>query len=141
MDFFGMMNISASGLTAQRTRMETIASNLANAQTTRTPEGGPYKRRDVVFATVDPAVGPFSDHLDMAMKGVRVSEVIEDLKTEFQLRYQPGHPDADKDGYVKYPNVEPVVEMVNLVSATRSYEANLSVIEATKSLMLGTLEI
>lgn len=141
MDFFGMMNVSASGLTAQRTRMETIASNLANAQTTRTPEGGPYKRRDVVFSTVDPAIKPFGNELEAAMKGVRVSEVIEDSKTEFQLRYQPGHPDADKDGYVKYPNVEPMVEMVNLVSATRSYEANLSVIEATKSLMLGTLEI
>ena len=141
MDFFSMMNVSASGLTAQRARMETIASNLANAQTTRTPEGGPYRRRDVVFTTVDPKVSPFANQLDAAMKGVAVAGVVEDNVSEFRLRYEPGHPDADKNGYVKYPNVEPMNEMVNLVSATRSYEANLTVIEATKSLMLGTLEI
>lgn len=138
MNFFDIMNVSASGLTAQRARMETVSSNLANSYTTRTPEGGPYRRRDVVFASV-PARS-FKDSLDRALQGVQVTQVVED-QSPFRLRYEPGHPDADKDGYVKYPNVEPTVEMVNLVSSTRSYEANLAVIEATKSLMLRTLEI
>lgn len=138
MNFFNVMNVSASGLDAQRVRMETISSNLANAQTTRTADGLPYRRRDVIFRTKEPE--SFAGKLDQALRGVEVAEVVID-KTEFQLRYEPGNPDADKDGYVKYPNVEPMVEMVNLVSASRSYEANLTVIEATKSLMLQTLEI
>lgn len=138
MNFFDVMKVSASGLDAQRTRMETISSNLANAQTTRTAQGGPYRRRDVVFRTTEPA--SFKNQLDAALRGVEVAEVVED-KSDFQMRYEPGHPDADKDGYVKYPNVEPMVEMVNLVSSTRSYEANLTVIEATKAMMLQTLEI
>jgi flagellar basal-body rod protein FlgC len=138
MNFFDMMNVSASGLTAQRTRMETVASNLANAYTTRTPEGGPYRRRDVMFQSVAPR--SFKNEMDAALQGVKVSEVVTD-PSPFRLRYEPGNPDADKDGNVQYPNVEPLVEMVNLVSSTRSYEANLTVIEATKSLMLRTLEI
>lgn len=138
MNFFDVMNVSASGLDAQRVRMETISSNLANAQTTRTADGLPYRRRDVVFRTKEPE--SFKGQLDSALRGVEVAEVVTD-KTDFQMRYEPGNPDADKDGYVKYPNVEPMVEMVNLVSATRSYEANLTVIEATKSIMLQTLEI
>lgn len=138
MNFFNVMNVSASGLDAQRVRMETISSNLANAQTTRTGDGLPYRRRDVVFKTKEPE--SFGGKLDQALRGVEVAEVVID-KSDFQMRYEPGSPDADRDGYVKYPNVEPMVEMVNLVSATRSYEANLTVIEATKSLMLQTLEI
>lgn len=138
MNFFGLMDVSASGLRAQRLRMETVASNLANASTTRTPEGGPYRRRDVLFEAV-PA-GPFREALDAAVRGVTVTGVVED-PSPFRERYEPGHPDADAQGYVAYPNVDSVAEMVNLLGAARSYEANLTVMEATKSLMLKALEI
>lgn len=139
MNFFDIMNVSASGLTAQRVRMETISSNLANAQTTKTESGEPYRRRDVVFKTVAPD-GGMTKSFDEALRGVVVQEVFED-PSDFRRRFEPGHPDAGPLGFVDYPNVEPVTEMVNLVSATRSYEANLTVIESTKSLMLRTLEI
>jgi flagellar basal-body rod protein FlgC len=117
--------------------MEAVASNLANSGTTRTPEGGPYRRRDVVFETVPLQ---FRDAMEAASRGVRVSRVVEDASAP-RLRYEPGHPDADPQGYVAYPNVDPVVEMVNLLSASRSYEANVTVMEATKNLMLRALEI
>lgn len=138
MNFFGMMNLTASGLSAQRLRMETVASNLANANTTRTPEGKPYQRREVVFEAV-PARG-FGHSLDAALREVRVAGVTEDPSPP-TVRYEPGHPDADPQGYVSYPNVDPVAEMVNLLSAARSYEANITVMEATKALMLRALEI
>lgn len=138
MNFFDTLGISASGLSAQRIRMETIASNLANTGTTKTPEGGPYRRRDVFFEAVAPK--KFKNELDNAMRGVRVAQIVQDQKP-FELRYEPSNPEANAQGYVQYPNVEPSVEMVNMVSATRSYEANLAVIEATKNLMLRTLEI
>jgi len=136
---FGVMDVSASGLAAQRARMETVASNLANAQTTRTPEGGPYRRRDVVFEAV-PAPGSFRSVLEGAVMKVKVSGVSIDPSPP-RLRYQPGHPDADPQGFVAYPNVEVPVEMVNLVGAARSYEANVTVIEATKAMLLRALEI
>ncbi|GAB4255238.1 MAG: flagellar basal body rod protein FlgC [Deferrisomatales bacterium] len=138
MNFFSLMDVTASGLRAQRARMETVASNLANASTTRTAESGPYRRRDVVFEAA-PA-GGFRTALDRAVRGVRVSGVVEDPAPP-NLRYEPGHPDADAQGYVAYPNVNVVTEMVNLLGAARSYEANLTVFEATKSLMLKALEI
>ena len=138
MNFFDMMDVSATGLSAQRRRMETVSSNLANANTTRTPEGGPYRRLDLVFEAV-PAPS-FADTLGAAVRQVQVSEVYED-QNPGRVRFEPGHPDADPQGYVTYPNVEPVVEMVNLLGAARSYEANLTVIEATKALMLRALEI
>jgi len=137
MSFFRVMDVAASGLGAQRLRMEAVASNLANAGTTRTAEGGPYRRRDLVFEAVPMR---FRDALEAASRGVRVAQVTEDA-TEPRLRYEPGHPDADAQGYVAYPNVDPVVEMVNLLSAARSYEANVTVMEATKNLMLRALEI
>jgi flagellar basal-body rod protein FlgC len=137
MNFFGMMDIAASGLAAQRLRMETVASNLANAATTRTPEGGPYKRRDVVFAA---SPTPFREALDGALRQVRVANVVEDPSPP-RMRFEPGHPDADSRGFVAYPNVDPVVEMVNLLGAARAYEANVTVLEATKNLMLRALEI
>ena len=137
MSFFRVMDVAASGLGAQRLRMEAVASNLANAGTTRTPEGGPYRRRDVVFEAIPVQ---FRAALDAASRGVRVARVIEDA-AQPRLRYEPGHPDADPQGYVAYPNVDPVVEMVNLLSAARSYEANVTVMEATKNLMLRALEI
>jgi flagellar basal-body rod protein FlgC len=142
MNFFGMMDIAASGLAAQRLRMESVASNLANVSTTRTPEGGPYRRRDVVFeAVAAPSFSAALDaSLDASLRQVRVSKVVEDTAAP-KLRYEPGHPDADPQGYVAYPNVETVVEMVNLMGAARAYEANLTVMEATKNLMLRALEI
>jgi flagellar basal-body rod protein FlgC len=133
-----MMDIAASGLKAQRLRMETVASNLANVSTTRTPDGGPYQRRDVVFEAM-PAQ-EFREVFDAALRQVRVAGVFEDQSTP-RLRYEPGHPDADGQGYVAYPNVDPVTEMVNLLGAARAYEANVTVLEATKSLMLRALEI
>jgi flagellar basal-body rod protein FlgC len=139
MSFFGMMDIAASGLSAQRLRMETIASNLANANATRTPEGGPYRRRDVVFAAQS-VPGPFRAALDGFLRQVQVRGVVED-PSPARLRHEPGHPDADAQGYVAYPNVDAVAEMVNLLSATRSYEANLTVMDAAKNLMLKALEI
>lgn len=139
MNFFDMMDVSASGLSSQRRRMETVSSNLANANTTRTAGGGPYRRLDVVFEAV-PVSSSFADTLGAAVRQVRVAQVYED-QSPGRVSFEPGHPDADPQGYVTYPNVEPVVEMVNLLGAARSYEANLTVIEATKSLMLRALEI
>ena len=138
MSSFAAMTITASGLKAQRLRMETVASNLANSGATRTPEGGPYRRRDVVFEAVP--VGPFGGMLEDRLRAVRVAEVIDDPSPP-RVRYEPGHPDADVQGYVAYPNVDPVVEMVNLLGAARAYEANVTVMEAAKSLMLRALEI
>ncbi len=138
MTLFQILDVSASGLAAQRLRMETVASNLANAESTRTPEGGPYRRRDVVFEAVPAA--PFRSALDAAVRKVRVADVVVDPSPP-RLKYEPGHPDADPQGFVAYPNVDLPVEMVNLVSAARSYEANITVIEATKSMLLRALEI
>ncbi len=137
--WFRVMDVSASALAAQRARMEAVASNLANAETTRTPEGGPYRRRDVVFEAT-PVGGSFDDVLAGAVRGVRVVDVAVDQSPP-RLRYEPGHPDADAQGFVAYPNVEVPVEMVNLLSAARSYEANVTVIEATKNMLLRALEI
>jgi flagellar basal-body rod protein FlgC len=120
-------------------RVEVSSSNLANSQTTRTPEGGPYRRKDVVFQTT-----PFKESLGLAMDnsvdGVEVSDVLDDPRP-FDRRYEPGHPDADAQGYVAYPNVNTLEEMTNLVEASRSYEANLSAIAIVKSMISRTLEI
>ena len=139
MNLLTAMDINASGLTAQRRRVELSSANLANSQTTRTNEGGPYRRKDVVFQTAS-----FQDSLGAAIgagvDGVEVSEVIED-QTPFDRRYEPGHPDADKEGYVSYPNVNVMAEMANLVSASKSYEANISAIGIVKAMIARTLEI
>jgi len=143
MDFFTAIKISGSGLQAQRYRLNIISSNLANAQTTRAPGGGPYRRKDVIFSAVSMDSG-FESTLTAAMReqlqGVKVDEVIQD-PSPFKMVYEPGHPDADKDGYVKMPNVNTVVEMVNLINATRSYEANIAAIDAAKNMALKALEI
>jgi flagellar basal-body rod protein FlgC len=139
MSLITAMDINASGLTAQRRRVELSSANLANSQTTRTDEGGPYRRKDVVFETAS-----FKDSLGAAIsggvEGVEVSEVVDD-PTPFDRRYEPGHPDADKDGYVSYPNVNVMTEMANLVSASKSYEANISAIGIVKTMIARTLEI
>lgn len=141
MGFLGGMDISASGLTAQRLRMDVISENIANIDTTRTEGGGPYKRKYVVLQE---RTGGFSDLLDGAMQnaggGVRVSEVGQDA-SEGDLVYNPTHPDADEDGYVEMPNVEITQEMVDMISAYRSYEANATAFGAYKDMAVKTLEI
>ena len=145
MGYFSALDISSSGLTAQRLRMDTISQNIANANTTRTEDGTPYKRRLVVFEERSPSV-PFSQYLSESSKdkfvgkGVRVSRIAEDPEP-FKKVYDPGHPDADEEGIVLMPNVDIVKEMVNMISATRAYEANVTSVNTTKSMAIKALEI
>jgi flagellar basal-body rod protein FlgC len=143
MDFFSSMDISSSALTAERTRMNMISSNLANANSTRTAEGGAYKRKDVVFAST-PVAGSFKSALQKASQnspmGVEVVQVVEDQNPP-RLQYDPSHPDADPQGYVAMPNVNVVEEMADMIAATRTYEANVTAVQAAKSMALKTLEI
>ena len=143
MDFLTALDIGASGLTADRTRINTISMNLANAKTTRTPQGGPYRRRTVVQAATD-VDDPFSVHmrsaLDRELKGVRVMAVTMDKRPLKQV-YEPGHPDANAEGYVSYPDINVVEEMANLMSAQRNYEANVTTVEAIKGMYNKALEI
>ena len=142
MDLFSSLDISASGLTAQRIRMNVIASNLANAHTTRTPEGGPYQRQAVVLET--PVSSSFEDVfrnvLDTSVAAVRVIGIVTDQSASKTI-YSPNHPDADPSGYVALPNVNIVEEMVNMLAASRSYEANVTAIQAAKGMALKALEI
>jgi len=145
MGYFSALDIGASALTAQRLRMDTISQNIANANTTRTDKGTPYRRRVVVFEEKSPNA-PFSEYLSESSKerfignGVRVAKIVED-QSPFKKVYDPGHPDADEDGYVQMPNIDIITEMVNMISATRSYEANVTSINTTKSMALKALEI
>jgi len=136
---FSAMDVSASGLTAQRGRMNVIASNLANAQTTKGADGSPYKRLDPVFASTPVSPGSFDAVLknvhEVHLQGVRADP------TPGQLVYDPGHPDANSAGYVQYPNVNVVTEMVNLMTASRAYEAEVSSIESIKSMARAALKI
>ncbi len=143
MSFLKSMDISASALTAQRVRMDVIAENLANINTTRTAEGAPYRRRYVVMQQREDQT--FAGMLDRAKaksngSGVRVTEIRED-ESPFKLDYDPDHPDANEEGYVQMPNVDLVVEMVDMMAATRSYEANITATNAIKSMALKALEI
>ncbi len=144
MGYFGSLDISSSALTAQRLRMDTISQNIANVNTTRTEDGTPYRRKVVVFEEKSPET-PFSEYLNessrkMAGGGVRVARIIED-SSAFKMVYEPGHPDANEEGYVEMPNVDILTEMVNMISATRSYEANVTSINTTKSMAMKALEI
>lgn len=143
MDFFSSMNVSSSALSAGRTRMNLISSNLANANATRTPEGGPYKRKDAVFASTALET-PFNRVLDGAtaqqVRKVEISEIVEDQNPP-RLQYDPGHPDANPQGYVALPNVNVVEEMADMIGATRAYEANVTAVQAAKSMAMKTLEI
>lgn len=135
MGLFDSLNTAASALTAQRLRMDVIAANLANANTTRTDRGEAYRREMVVFESRPSAKpGPLPTH------GVRVAGILED-ESPFRMVYDPEHPDANGDGYVAYPNVNPVTEMADMISATRSYEANVTVIQSLKSAAQKALEI
>lgn len=143
MDFFTSMRVSASGLEAQTKRMNTISSNIANAETTRTEEGGPYKRKDPLFAatTERESFGEILENkMDEHVQGVQVQEVVEDQRPP-RMVYNPGHPDADENGYVAMPNVNTVEEMANMISAQRSYEANVTAMNAAKSMAAKALEI
>ena len=146
MSFWKSLQIGASGLTAQRLRLDLISNNIANAQTTRTEKGGAYQRQDVVFMAEGSNLalpGPVAarrNSLSNLQGGVKVAEIITDTTSGSRV-YDPTHPDADADGYVNYPNVDIVVEMTNMLSATRSYEANLATVEAVKRMALKALEI
>lgn len=141
---FSAMEVSSSALMAQRRRLELLVSNLANAQTTRTQEGGPYRRKDVVF--VSEPQKKFWDVLletedgQELLEGVRIARVVTDPAPPV-LRYAPNHPDADDRGYVAYPNINPLEEMANLVAATRSFEANVRAFEAIKKIVQRSIEL
>ena len=144
-DIFSAFRISTSGLTAQRLRMDTIAANVANAETTRTAEGGPYKRQLVVFSAeqAQNRLGPIGSAVTAGTAvtpGVRVEAILSDDSPGHKV-YDPDHPDADAQGFVTYPNVNVVTEMTDMLSATRSYEANVTVFSALKSMALKALDI
>lgn len=147
MGMFDSLNVSASGLTAERLRMDVAAENLANAQTARGPNGGPYRRKEVVLEQ-DTGQAAFGAQLRTAMGapgagtagGVRVSEIAED-PTPARRSYDPTHPDADAQGYVSMPNVDTVAEMVDLITASRGYEANVTAMQSAKQMFAKTLEL
>ena len=147
MGIFGSLDISASALSAERLRMDVTAENLANAQSTRTANGGPYRRKEVVTEATDD--GGFAGALASARAssasgapagGVRVSGIVED-QTPNRLVYDPSHPDANAQGYVSMPNVNPVTEMVDLITASRSYEANVTAMQTSKQMFTKTLDL
>jgi flagellar basal-body rod protein FlgC len=144
MNLFGVMDVSGSALMAERLRAEVVASNMANAETTRTPEGGAYRRQHVVFQSQAPELSNFADHFRSESNGdiggVNISAVVSDKDAGLR-RYDPQHPDADKDGYVSYPDINPLTEMVDLMGATRAYGLNSSAVQATKSMISSSLDI
>lgn len=144
MSIFNAFDISGSGMSAQRFRMDVISQNVANVNTTRTEDGTPYRRKIVTFAEKDSQ--PFSSYLAKSAEnytgnGVKVTSVTEDNETDMIRTYDPSHPDADEDGYVTYPNVNIVTEMTNLIDASRSYEANATAFQASKSMASKGLQM
>jgi flagellar basal-body rod protein FlgC len=139
MSLMTAIEVGASGLTAQRRRLEVLVSNLVNANTTQPAGMEPYRRKDVLFTATDPEMS-FGAALADAAQGVEISRVVTDTSDPVK-RYEPNHPHADKDGYVSYPNVNAMEEMVNVLSATRSYEANLQAVNMAKEMQQKTLEI
>ena len=165
MNLFGVMDVSASALKAERVRAEVVASNMANAETTRTADGGPYKRQHVVFAQDSGTFGnALLSHLDAAsdlssggsgagsfssfssgsvsagVGGVQVAGIVED-QSDPQRRYDPGHPDAGADGYVSFPDINPLTEMTDLMGATRAYGMNATAVQAEKGMLVASLEL
>lgn len=145
MGLFGSFDVTASGLTAQRYRMDVIAENIANVDTTRTPDGNPYRRKTVVFEEKGQGAN-FASELSRATAnfkghGVKVTGTFEDTSTDMKMVYDPSHPDADENGYVTYPNVEIVTEMTNMIDASRAYEANATAFNAAKSMAMKGLEM
>ena len=144
MSLFQSFDINTSGLTAQRFRMDVISENVANVTTTRTEDGTPYTRKIVTFREKN--VTPFSKVLSNTREaylgnGVKVSKVSEDTESEYVMKYDPSHPDADENGYVSYPNVNIITERTNMIDASRSYEANLTAFETSKAIALKGLEL
>ena len=160
-NFLNSFDISGYGLSAQRTRVNIISQNIANAQTTRTEEGGPYRRKQVVFKAIDfnqqfnKAInsmtqsakfedplneGAFGKEVNPAIMSVVVDKISRD-DTEPKMKYDPAHPDADTNGYVAYPNINPVIEMADLVEATRSYQANVAAFESSKSMANSAISL
>jgi flagellar basal-body rod protein FlgC len=143
MSLLSALSVSASGLTAQRTRAELLVENLANSETTRTPDGGPYRRKDAVFTSA-PQGSPFSAECQTQMgyfsNGVEVADIFEDTRDP-EMRYQPGHPDADSSGYVAYPRMNPAEDMVDLMAATRGYDANVSAMSAVKDMIQRSIDL
>jgi flagellar basal-body rod protein FlgC len=142
MSLFSVLSIGASGMAAQRIRAEILTQNLANAETTRTPDGGPYRRQDVIFEST-PAESPFSSvfnaHLEAA-GGVAVSQVVTDSGPP-EMRYLPGHPDANSEGYVAFPKINPAEDMVDLMGAARNYQANVAAIGAVKDMIERSMDL
>lgn len=147
MSLFSALSVSASGMNAQRVRAELLVENMANADTTRTPEGGPYRRKDVVFQS-QPEQSPFASILSDQMSGsgsevatgVTVSDVIVDQRDP-EKRYLPGHPDANADGYVSFPRLNPAEEMVDLVSSSRGYQANVASMTSIKEMLQRSIDL
>lgn len=146
MDPFSMLNISGSALAAERQRSEVIATNMANAETTRTDGGGPFKRKEVVFASSNASsfhtafANAGGNQLSRTPGAVRVSQIVEDPAPPI-MRYEPGHPDANKDGFVAYPAINPVEEMVDLMGSVRSYQLNASAVSAAKQMIQQSIDI
>jgi flagellar basal-body rod protein FlgC len=149
MNLFGVMGISASGLTAERVRAEVVAGNMANAESTHTAQGGPYQRKEVVFQSAAPssfrmqlAGAAGSSFLGAANSGsgVTVSSIVSDTSAPI-MRYEPSHPDADADGFVAYPNINPVLEMTDLMGAARAYQMNASAVQAAKQMIQQSIEL
>lgn len=141
MSLLSALSVSASGMAAQRTRAELVVENLANSETTRTPEGGPYRRKDAIFASApqNSAFGAvFQTELGPGINGVKVTDIVEDTG-EPDKRYLPGHPDADKDGYVAFPRINPAEEMVDLMGAQRGYEGNIAAMTAVKDMIMRSI--
>ena len=140
MSLFTSLQVSASGLAAQRARAEILVENMANAETTRTPEGGPYRRKDVVFST-DLQATPFSAVFQNELaNGVRVADVTVDDRPP-EMRYMPGHPDADSSGYVAFPRMNPAEEMVDLMNASHSYQGNVAAMSAVKDMINKSIDL
>jgi flagellar basal-body rod protein FlgC len=145
MSIFSALEVSGSALSAERQRAEVVAANMANAETTRTPEGGPYHRKEVVFASSGNMpfrmmLADYNRFGSGAQPAVRVQQVVDD-PTPPVMRYEPGHPDADKDGYVAYPAINPTQEMVDLMGAVRSYQLNASAVTATKQMIQESMSL
>ncbi len=148
MGLFQPFDIAATGMTAQRFRMDVIAENIANVSTTRTENGGPYTRKVVTFQekTLKSGMPSFRNILKESTaayngNGVKVTKVSEDHETDYIMEYDPSHPDADENGYVRYPNVNTVTEMTNLIDASRSYEANVTAFQAIKSMATSGIQV
>lgn len=148
MALFNAFNISASGMTAQRLRTDVLSQNIANVNTTRTSDGTPYRRQNVIFTEKDAT--PFAKILSMSKagpianqvgSGVKVAQITEDNETPMNMVYDPSHPDSDENGYVTYPNVNIITEMTDLIDATRAYESNVTAFNSSKSMALKGLEI